>query len=223
VSAVSAVSAADMMTFLSAQQQAVKAEVEERSTGEETEASEDFCCILCGFKESSVDKLKDHINMHFIGQVKKRKSENDGVSEEEVGHNKVKESAVKKVKLETQAGDTESSLEMESETDPLALEDPGSAKAGIPVSGSAKAGIPVSGSAKAGIPVSGSAKAGITVSGSAKTGNGVCSKAGTVSSAPVSVGSSKGLTCTNCDISFLNPSTFNAHVQFYCKNKEGSN
>jgi hypothetical protein len=28
---------------------------------------EDFCCILCGLKEASVDKLKDHINMHFIG------------------------------------------------------------------------------------------------------------------------------------------------------------
>ena len=30
---------------------------------------EDFCCILCGLKEASVDKLKDHINMHFIGKV----------------------------------------------------------------------------------------------------------------------------------------------------------
>jgi len=34
-------------------------------------ASEDFCCILCGYKERSVERLKDHINMHFIGQVKK--------------------------------------------------------------------------------------------------------------------------------------------------------
>ena len=33
--------------------------------------AEDFCCILCGYKEQSVEKLKDHINMHFIGQVKK--------------------------------------------------------------------------------------------------------------------------------------------------------
>jgi len=29
---------------------------------------EDFCCILCGLKEASVDKLKDHINMHYIGR-----------------------------------------------------------------------------------------------------------------------------------------------------------
>ena len=34
-------------------------------------APDGFCCILCGFKEQSVEKLKDHINMHFIGQVKK--------------------------------------------------------------------------------------------------------------------------------------------------------
>ncbi len=32
---------------------------------------EDFCCILCGYKDQSVERLKDHINMHFIGQVKK--------------------------------------------------------------------------------------------------------------------------------------------------------
>jgi hypothetical protein len=34
----------------------------------ELAAGEDFCCILCGLKEASVDKLKDHINMHFIGK-----------------------------------------------------------------------------------------------------------------------------------------------------------
>ena len=33
--------------------------------------NDDYCCILCGYKESSVERLKDHINMHFIGQVKK--------------------------------------------------------------------------------------------------------------------------------------------------------
>merc|ERR1711963_338703 len=72
-----------MMSFLSAQQ-ALKAEAKEgRLVEENTEArspkgeGEDFCCILCGFKESSVDKLKDHINMHFIGHVKKRKAENE--------------------------------------------------------------------------------------------------------------------------------------------------
>ena len=200
------VSAADMMTFLSAQQH-IKAETVETDKcapatspeARDTEGSEDFCCILCGFKESSVDKLKDHINMHFIGQVKKRKSENDGVSEEESqGQNKVKEATVKKVKLETQVAETESSLEMESETDPLALESPGSGAGGIPVSGG---GSQVS----------------------VKTGNGLVvtgTKTGTKSSLPTVTKSS--LTCTNCDISFVNPSTYNAHVQFYCKNKEGS-
>jgi hypothetical protein len=34
--------------------------------------SEDYCCILCGFKEQSVDRLKDHINLHFIGQMKRQ-------------------------------------------------------------------------------------------------------------------------------------------------------
>lgn len=34
--------------------------------------SDDFCCILCGYKEQSVERLKDHINMHFIGQIKKQ-------------------------------------------------------------------------------------------------------------------------------------------------------
>ena len=33
--------------------------------------NDDYCCILCGYKESSVERLKDHINMHFIGHVKK--------------------------------------------------------------------------------------------------------------------------------------------------------
>merc|ERR1711963_1208717 len=87
-----------MMSFLSAQQ-ALKAEAKEgRLVEENTEArspkgeGEDFCCILCGFKESSVDKLKDHINMHFIGQVKKRKSENEGSLQGEV--------LVKRIKVE---------------------------------------------------------------------------------------------------------------------------
>ena len=34
-------------------------------------SNDDYCCILCGYKESSVERLKDHINMHFIGHVKK--------------------------------------------------------------------------------------------------------------------------------------------------------
>ena len=37
----------------------------------------DYCCILCGFKESSVEQLKEHINMHFISQVKKRKADKE--------------------------------------------------------------------------------------------------------------------------------------------------
>ena len=95
------ISAADMITFLSAQHMASKNTEEKKSPSPPSQASrgkspktfteslgasssssktenEDFCCILCGFKESSVEKLKDHINMHFIGQVKKRKAEGEG-------------------------------------------------------------------------------------------------------------------------------------------------
>jgi hypothetical protein len=32
--------------------------------------SEDYCCILCGYKEQSVERLKDHISLHFISQMK---------------------------------------------------------------------------------------------------------------------------------------------------------
>ena len=98
------ISAADMITFLSAQHMAAVKNVEEKkspsppsqpargkspksfteslaahssSSSKSENINEDFCCILCGFKESSVEKLKDHINMHFIGQVKKRKAESE--------------------------------------------------------------------------------------------------------------------------------------------------
>ena len=33
--------------------------------------SDDYCCILCGYKEQSVERLKDHINLHFISQMKR--------------------------------------------------------------------------------------------------------------------------------------------------------
>jgi len=164
-------SAADMMSFLSAQQ-ALKAEagaaeperpaarspsrVVEASTGEN---GEDFCCILCGYKESSVDKLKDHINMHFIGQVKKRKSENEGIAAEETADKENKqEPVVKKIKVEGKLVDEGAPGEKESEgRDPLATSD----------------------------------------------------------SPPA-----PSLTCSNCNISFVNPSTYSAHVQFYCKKKK---
>ena len=34
-------------------------------------AADDYCCILCGYKEQSVERLKDHINLHFISQMKR--------------------------------------------------------------------------------------------------------------------------------------------------------
>ena len=82
-------SALGMMSLLSAQQGLTIEDEEKKSADlmfrkesptEDTskdniEQEDDICCILCGLKESSVDKLKDHINMHFIEQVKKRRAE----------------------------------------------------------------------------------------------------------------------------------------------------
>ena len=162
-------SAADMMSFLSAQQ-ALKAEAKEGRLVEESEArspkseGEDFCCILCGFKESSVDKLKDHINMHFIGQVKKRKSENEGSlqGEEMADKENRQEVLVKRIKVEGKQQQEEENGELGGNSDPL-------------------------------------------------TGN--------ESLAPSVKESQTALTCGNCSISFVNPSTYSAHVQFYCKKK----
>ena len=159
-------SAADMMSFLSAQQ-ALKAEAKEGRLVEESEArspkseGEDFCCILCGFKESSVDKLKDHINMHFIGQVKKRKSENEGSlqGEEMADKENRQEVLVKRIKVEGKQQEEEKG---EVNSDPLTGKD---------------------------------------------------------SLAPSVKEPQTALTCGNCNISFVNPSTYSAHVQFYCKKK----
>ncbi|XP_059082659.1 zinc finger protein ZFPM1-like isoform X2 [Tigriopus californicus] len=93
-----ALSAAEMMSFLNAkslEQQAkmaaaaaAQAAVAAASTRLENSHSkrslspsgsnngpDDFCCILCGFKEHSVERLKEHINMHFIGQIKRQPAE----------------------------------------------------------------------------------------------------------------------------------------------------
>ena len=100
-----------------------------------------------------MDKLKDHINMHFIGQVKKRKSENGEIESEEAGGN-LKEPTVKRLKLETKEAE-EQEEGSENGVDPLAGAD----------------------------------------------------------------SSPQSLSCDNCDISFVNPATYSAHVQVYCKKK----
>jgi hypothetical protein len=45
------------------------------ATPSASNGGEDYCCILCGYKEASVERLKDHINLHFIGQVKRKHQE----------------------------------------------------------------------------------------------------------------------------------------------------
>eukprot|EP00096_Caligus_rogercresseyi_P009902 TRINITY_DN3466_c0_g4_i1.p1 TRINITY_DN3466_c0_g4~~TRINITY_DN3466_c0_g4_i1.p1 ORF type:complete len:654 (+),score=242.95 TRINITY_DN3466_c0_g4_i1:111-2072(+) len=99
-------SPADMMSFLNAKSMEAK-ESGNASSGSSS-TKEDFCCILCGYKEDSLDKLKDHINMHFIGQVKRSRSSSasssnqaNGASENRSeGGNKSPEPAKKRVKLE---------------------------------------------------------------------------------------------------------------------------
>ena len=34
-----------------------------------------YCCKLCGLKGTSKEQIKDHINMHFIGHIKRKSSE----------------------------------------------------------------------------------------------------------------------------------------------------
>ena len=64
-------------------------------------ASEDYCCILCGYKEQSVERLKDHINLHFIGQVKRK--------HEEVGESESKPNSAKKAKVKEEQREAKSS------------------------------------------------------------------------------------------------------------------
>ena len=45
------------------------------SSSANVQNGDDYCCILCGYKEQSVERLKDHINLHFIGQVKRKHEE----------------------------------------------------------------------------------------------------------------------------------------------------
>ena len=132
------------------------------------ETKEDFCLVLCGFKESAVDlnKLKEQFNMQFIGQVKKRKS--DGEAEGDVDEDGApaaaddiaEEPVIKRVKKEE--GGSESVARMIStpeDSDSL------------------------------------------------------------VNPRQESEGKEHGMKCSNCNISFVNATTFRAHVNFYCKKR----
>ena len=180
-------SAADMISFLSAHQ-AGKTEEQKKvalpqtsrgkspkgfSDSTKSEPTDDFCCILCGFKESSVDKLKDHINMHFIGQVKKRKAENetDLHASDDSNHSAPAETyedhLAKKVKKEDDL------------VDKLEIHE-----------GVRRHNI----------------------------GTGIdTNNADTVKQ---ETAENNSLTCRNCDISFVNSTTYNAHVKYYCKKKK---
>jgi len=178
-------SAADMISFLSAHQ-AVKSDDQKKavlpqtsrgkspkgfSDSTKSEPTDDFCCILCGFKESSVDKLKDHINMHFIGQVKKRKAENetDPHTSDDSNHSApadaYEDHLAKKVKKEDDLVDKHEIHE-------------GVRRHNI------STGIETD-------------------------------KADVKQEAE-----NNSMTCRNCDISFVNSTTYNAHVKYYCKNKK---
>ena len=119
------------------------------STGDNPEKKDDFCLVLCGFKESNVDlnRLKEQFNMQFIGQVNnKRKSDSgeaEDISEPAEGQ---AEPDCKKVKKETEEVEENKKDESNQATS-----------------------------------------------------------------------EKEGMKCTNCNISFVNVSTFRAHVNFYCK------
>ena len=63
-------------------------------------SSEDYCCILCGYKEQSVDRLKDHINLHFIGQVKRKHEQTEDKTSKNGSSTSSEETPVKKIKSE---------------------------------------------------------------------------------------------------------------------------
>eukprot|EP00092_Neocalanus_flemingeri_P015279 GFUD01016515.1.p1 GENE.GFUD01016515.1~~GFUD01016515.1.p1 ORF type:complete len:657 (+),score=162.09 GFUD01016515.1:95-2065(+) len=178
-------SAADMISFLSAHQ-AVKSDDQKKnavpqpsrgkspkgfSDSTKSEPTDDFCCILCGFKESSVDKLKDHINMHFIGQVKKRKADNetDSHTSDDSNHSAPTEAYedhhAKKVKKEDDMVDKRDIHE-----------------------GARRHNI----------------------------GSGVETENADVKQEA----ESNTMTCRNCEITFVNTTTYTAHVKYYCKKKK---
>ena len=93
--------------------------------GKTDKEKEDFCLVLCGFKESAVDlnKLKEQFNMQFIGQVNnKRKSGSDGDEDEEETNPHVKEAAAKKFKHVETENDSQNALDIKKESDDVAKE-----------------------------------------------------------------------------------------------------
>ena len=115
---------------------------------------DDFCLVLCGFKESNVDlnKLKEQFNMQFIGQVNNKRKSESGDAQEHIEANDASEDASdpKRVKLETAAGDPVEEKKKECCQEP----------------------------------------------------------------------EKEGMKCSSCNISFVNASTFRAHVNFYCKKRD---
>ena len=127
--------------------------------GKTDKEKEDFCLVLCGFKESAVDlnKLKEQFNMQFIGQVNnKRKSGSDGGEDEVDTNTHLKDAAAKKIKIV----ETQSLVETENDPQPaldIKKESEDSTK--------------------------------------------------------------EAMKCPYCGISFVNMATFQAHVNFYCKKR----
>ena len=192
--AMQGLSAADMITFLSAQHMAAVKNIEEKkspsppalqqrgkspktfteslgasassaSSSKSENVNEDFCCILCGFKESSVEKLKDHINMHFIGQVKKRKADNEP---EKCPENEESPSS-------SQTNSGESPSDHQSKRAKKDDED---------------------------------------------GGLNIASDSDSIVDIKQEKEKDGGLKCSNCDTSFFNVATFRAHVSYYCKNRD---
>lgn len=121
--------------------------------GKTDKEKEDFCLVLCGFKESAVDlnKLKEQFNMQFIGQVNnKRKSGSDGGEDGDDTNPHLKEDAAKKIKIVETESDPRHALDIKKESDDATKE---------------------------------------------------------------------AMKCPNCSISFANVATFQAHVNFYCKKR----
>ena len=84
-------------------------------------SSEDYCCILCGYKEQSVDRLKDHINLHFIGQVKRKHEETEDTTNGS-GNKSTVETAAKRMKSESESSNEKSPTKIQSPASPKEAE-----------------------------------------------------------------------------------------------------
>ncbi len=219
-------SAADMMSFLNAkslEQQAKAAVAAAAAAAAATATSnegmkeksqspgEDFCCILCGYKEQSVDRLKDHINMHFIGQVKKSQTSTSqaGASSSSGSVGGSRDDA-KGEAADASPGSKNSSSPPVPKTEPLESHQSSSPSSVNVV----EAQPPLRKRIKAELEAEESGR------GNKET---KCNKNGSPRVETTTEPASSSIRCEPCDIGFAHLSNFVAHKKYYCRGQKDKN